>query len=244
MLLKILISSLFVFGIISEAIACVHDNTVVLLHGIACSDKSMFTVRRMLEKEDYKVMSIHYASKTKNLNDIVDDLYNNELDEAFWKQAKKVHFVTHSMGGLVARFYLEKYKDKIPKEKLGRVVMLAPPNGGSELADKLCHLWVYQKFYGPAGQELTTEVQKVHIASPYYQIGIIAGNKKWPYFIARFILPGENDGRVTVAKTKLPGMTDHMLVSATHTFIMNKKEVHRQILYFLNYGEFDKFCCR
>ncbi|MGB1077159.1 MAG: alpha/beta hydrolase, partial [Bdellovibrionales bacterium] len=128
--------------------------------------------------------------------------------------------------------------NEIPREKLGRVVMMGPPNKGSEVADLIHKLPPYEWYYGPTGQELTTQAREINTTKPYYDLGIIAGTKEWPYFVAAFVTPGKSDGRVTVENTKLEGMKDHITLPATHTFIMKKDNVHKQIIHFLKNGAF------
>lgn len=212
--------------------------TVVLLHGIAKTSNSMKPVQRVLREAGYEVLSITYPSTKKNISGIVEGLHTQPLNEAFWAKADKVHFVTHSMGGLVAQQYLDRYRADMPSEKMGRVVMLAPPNGGSEVADLLHGLKPYQWYYGPAGQDLTTASRRKAQVTPYYDLGIIAGTKEWVYVLSAFVVPGSGDGRVSVEKTKMSGMKDHFIVPATHTFIMDRPDVQRQIVSFLKSGSF------
>ncbi len=235
----VLILTILLAGSITEAAADNAPDTVVILHGIARTSKSMSAVESALQKDGYRTLAITYPSTKKNIDDIVAGLHEKELDKAFWSSAGTVHFVTHSMGGLVARRYLDKYRSEIPPDKIGRVVMLAPPNAGSEVADTLHSLWPYQWYYGPAGQELTTAAQAGDKSDVYYDLGIIAGTKEWPYVIAAFVVPGPGDGRVSVEKTKLAGMKDHVTVNGTHTFIMDRPDVHRQIVHFLKQGSFE-----
>jgi pimeloyl-ACP methyl ester carboxylesterase len=211
-----------------------NKEVVVLLHGIARTNKSMGSIQTVLEKRDYDVLSITYPSREKDIKAIAEHIHKTALTEAFWNKYEKVHFVTHSMGGLVARVYLDKHR----YENLGRVIMLAPPNKGSEVADLIHDIPLYDWYYGPAGDQLTTEVQESNQALPYYELGIIAGKTEWPYFVAAFIVPGKSDGRVSVERTKLDGMKDHITLPATHTFIMDKPNVHSQILEFLENGLF------
>jgi pimeloyl-ACP methyl ester carboxylesterase len=211
---------------------------VVLLHGIAKSARSMRKTERALTEAGYKTLNITYPSTKKDLEDIAHWLHEQHLGAAFTQENRRVHFVTHSMGGLVIRRYLERYKELLPPGKLGRVVMLAPPNGGSEVADLIHGLAPYNWYYGPAGQELTTAARESDQSDIYYPLGIIAGTKEWPYIAAAFVVPGPGDGRVSVKKTKLPGMQDHVTVSGTHTFIMNRKDVHAYIIQFLRKGRF------
>lgn len=213
-------------------------DTVVLLHGIARTGTSMHVIESVLQRAGFRTIAITYPSTEKNIDDIAAGLYETGLSKEFWDNAGTVHFVTHSMGGLVARRYLKKYRTEIPPGKLGRVVMLAPPNHGSEVADVLHSLWLYRWYYGPAGQELTTTAQAANDEKPYYDLGIIAGTKEWPYFIAAFIVPGPGDGRVSVEKTKLEGMKDHITINGTHTFLMQRLDVQRQIVRFLRQGTF------
>lgn len=216
-----------------------QKETVVILHGIAKTSSSMRPVEETLQKEGYETFSITYPSRDKNLDGIAAYLREEYLTKEFWQNTGRVHIVTHSMGGLVARRYLDAYKNEIPENKLGRVVMLAPPNGGSEVSDLIHKLPPYQWYYGPAGDELTTDSQSQNKSDVYYDLGIIAGTKEWPYFVAAFVTPGKSDGRVTVEKTKLEGMKDHVSVNGTHTFIMDKTSVHKQISHFLKKGEFE-----
>lgn len=211
--------------------------TVVILHGIALKAERMGKVEAALQEKGYDTLAITYPSTTKTIDEIAVWLHEKHLTKEFWNKAEKVHFVTHSMGGLVARRYLEKYRQT---EKLGRVVMLAPPHGGSEVADTIHNLPPYKWYYGPAGEELTTAAQAQNTDKPYYELGIIAGTKEWPYIVAAFVVPGKSDGRVSVENTKIEGMTDHVTVNGTHTFIMDKPEVHAQIVHFLGKGEFER----
>jgi pimeloyl-ACP methyl ester carboxylesterase len=237
--LRFLSCLFFCTALVSPVQGADKNETVVILHGIAKTSSSMRPVELALQKEGYKTLSITYPSTDQNLDGIAAHLREKHMNEAFWQNAGTVHIVTHSMGGLVARRYLDTFKDDIPKDKLGRVVMLAPPNGGSEVADTIHKLAPYQWYYGPAGSELTSDAQARNKSDVYYELGIIAGTKEWPYFVAAFIVPGQSDGRVSVEKTRLDGMADHVSVNGTHTFIMDKPDVHKQILHFLKEGQFE-----
>lgn len=213
--------------------------TIVILHGIGHSRLNMAITEMALKEQGYDTLNISYPSLKHDIATL-SGFVHDRLDLAgVWNKSAKVHFVTHSMGGLVTRTYLEKYKEDIPHDKLGRVVMLAPPNGGSEVADLLKNFPPYQWVFGPAGQELTTENQTKNGIRPYYDLGIIAGTKEWPYIVAAFVIPGQSDGRVALEKTKLEGMKDHLTLPATHSFISWKPDVHKQIVYFLRNGEFE-----
>ncbi|MCB9978139.1 MAG: alpha/beta fold hydrolase [Rhodospirillales bacterium] len=216
----------------------IQGETVVLLHGIARTGKSLRTLEAALQAQGYRTLAVTYPSTTEDLEAIAETLGRGDLNPEFWGTAQKVHFVTHSMGGLVAQKYLDRYRADISPEKMGRVVMLAPPNGGSEVADFLSALPAYQWIYGPAGQELTTAARAKDAHDLWYELGIIAGNKTWPYPVASFVVQGPGDGRVSVEKTKIDGMKDHITIDATHTFIMDRKDTHDLVSGFLKNGVF------
>lgn len=215
-----------------------HHETVVLLHGIGQIPQALLLLQRRLKKEGYKVINIPYPSLTKSIEQISGALSEGQLDQGFWVSHSKVHFVTHSMGGLVAACYLELNKSWIPREKIGRVVMVAPPHGGSEVADFLCDLPLYKWVFGPAGQQLTTQHQSKVQSDIFYELGIIAGRLEWPFTLSSYLIPTASDGRVSVESTKLPDMADHVSVKGSHTLMVNKKEVHDLIVSFLKEGHF------
>lgn len=214
------------------------DDVVVLLHGIGHSRLNMAMAERAMRRAGFSVLNLSYPSRTRNIDAITDFLHERLSEKNLWQGEGRVHFVTHSMGGLVTSYYLEKYKSEIPQDRLGRVVMIAPPIGGSEVADFLKNFLPYKWMFGPAGQELATAMRMADRTAPYYDLGIIAGSKKWPYIIANFIMPGEHDGRVALVNTKLEGMKDHMVVPATHSFISWKPSTHEQAVYFILNGSF------
>lgn len=213
---------------------------VVLLHGIGHSEWNMAGIEFSLQKAGYETLNVGYPSLDKNISQNARFLGETLDKQGVWTGSyKKVHFATHSMGGLVIRTYLNDHKKDLADKNLGRVVMLAPPLGGSEVADLLKDFPPYQWLYGPAGQELTTQQQEKIKVDIYYDLGIIAGDKEWPYIVAAHVIPDKSDGRVALEKTKIKDMTDHMTVSATHSFISWKPSVHKQIIHFIKSGKFN-----
>jgi hypothetical protein len=172
--------------------------------------------------------TIEYIAKNY-LEPVVNDLKK--------KKVSKMNFVTHSMGGIVLKVYLANNRLK----KLGRIVMIAPPNKGSVLPDIMIDLKIFKIWNGPAGSELGTKENSFPniLGKCSGEIGIIAGNSSLnPIF--SYLIPGDNDGKVSVEQTKLAEMRDFVIVEANHTFIISDKEVINQVLTFLSKGCFDK----
>ncbi len=206
---------------------------VVILHGIARSNKHMQKLATYLQKDGFDVINLSYPSTAYKIEDLTK-IINKEISQRITED-KRIHFIGYSMGGLMVRALIHKYNYK----NLGKVVQLAPPNRGSEVADSVKNFWPYKKIYGPAGQQLITDQSSVkHLFGEVnYELGIIAGNATIDP-ISSAIIPGENDGKVAVERTKLEGMKDHIVVSASHTFFPSNKEVQNQTLHFLKNGNF------
>lgn len=214
-----------------------ENETVVLLHGIGHSMMNMLFLEQFLKKQGYKTYNITYPSLKKNIEALTRFLSDQLNKKRVWENSDKVHFVVHSMGGLVSGFYLQDFKDNIPADKLGRVVMLGTPHGGSEVADALENLWPYKRVFGPAGQELTTRARKGNKIDPYYDLGIIAGSWGKLHPMALF-MKSEHDGCVSVESTQIPGMRDHIVMPVSHSLMGWNLKVKNQVIYFIENGEF------
>ena len=208
--------------------------TVILLHGLGRTRWSFWRVEQALRRDGYRVINLTYPSQKKSIEEIAKD-YLAPLVAAE-SRATKLHFVTHSMGGIVLRSYLRDHV--VPN--MGRVVMLAPPNAGSELADRLKPTALYRAVNGPAGQQLGVDgLPKALGAWPATagELGIIAGDVSLnPLFSAT--LPGPNDGKVTVASAQLAGMKEFLRAPYSHTWLAWRGAVIAQIKTFLRTGRF------
>jgi pimeloyl-ACP methyl ester carboxylesterase len=210
---------------------------VVLLHGISRTARSFRKMQAALEGAGYATLNLDYASRSKALEVLAEDIHP-AIDRFAGSAEGCVHFVCHSMGGLLARAYVAKYRP----QRLGRMVMLGTPNGGSEIADRLRHLAPYRAWFGPAGQQLTTvrDAALDAILPPVdYPVGVIAGDRSI-YPVGTIFLPRPHDGRVSVENTKLDGMTDHIVVGASHPWLMRNSEAISQTIAFLNDGQFNR----
>lgn len=209
---------------------------VLLLHGIARRAASLRPVERELAAEGYATLNLDYPARRLALADIAETIAPQVA--AFAAGVSRLHIVTHSMGGLVARVLLARHRPA----NLGRVVMLGPPNGGSEVADALHRLAPYRRFFGPAGGELVTlrgAAQERLFGPVDYPLGVIAGRRSLYPLASLLLLPGPNDGRVTVARTRLEGMADHVVLPAAHPTLMRNRRALSQTLHFLREGRFD-----
>ena len=207
--------------------------TVVLLHGLGRSARNMLVLKWRLEKRGYRVCNVDYDTRLGSIDRAADGVFASV--EKCTVSASRVHFVTHSLGGLVLRALLARHE--IPRA--GRAVMLAPPNSGSEIADHLRAIPLAAHVVGPLGSQLGTRSEDLpqRLPGPGIPFGVIAGDR-WINPAGPLWLPAPHDGTVSVASTRLAGMSDHMVLPYTHTFIMNPAEVADQIDEFLREGRF------
>jgi pimeloyl-ACP methyl ester carboxylesterase len=208
---------------------------VILLHGIGRTHRWMRKLEQALRQAGYATLNLGYASRKKPL-----DLLAADIDGPISSFAQEIdgplHFVGHSMGGLLARVYIAKYRP----ERLGRVVMLGTPNGGSEIADRLRDLALYRAYYGPAGQQLTTRLDSALTSLPAldYAVGVIAGDRSIRPIASLFRVPKPNDTMVSVASTGLDGMADHVVVNAVHARLPHHARAIDETIAFLRDGRF------
>jgi len=193
-------------------------------------------MERALQRAGFATLNLGYQSRKKPLDGLAEDIH--PAIAAFGAEnAGPLHFVTHSMGGLLARVYIARHRPA----QLGRVVMLGTPNGGSEVADRLKHITLYRAYFGPAGLQLLTTKDATLAALPPldYEVGIIAGNRFLDPISALLLLPWPNDGRVSVASCKLDDMADHTTVKASHMGLLVHPTAVRQTMAFLRNGRFE-----
>ena len=213
-----------------------QDEQVVVLHGIARTWRSMRSLARFLKRKGFHVLNVGYPSTRLSLETLVEHVHQ-QMAKANLNQQSKIHFVGYSLGGLLVRGVIHRFRP----QNLGRVVQLAPPNQGSEVADFWKNFFLYQWIFGLAGQDLGTREKKFErILGPVdYELGVVAGNSSWDP-ISSAMIPGPGDGKVSVESTKVEGMKDHIVIPASHTFIIYKREAFEQTLHFLTTGRFSR----
>jgi hypothetical protein len=208
---------------------------VILLHGLCRTSASMNQMQAALTAAGYYVENIDYPSRTAPVEKLADDAIGRAMADPKLQACTRIHFVTHSLGGVLVRSYFKRHDPG----KLGRVVMLGPPNQGSEVVDKLGRWWLFRKINGPAGSELDTGSNSVpnQLGPVNFELGVIASDRSINW-INSLMIPGPDDGKVSVQRAQVQGMKDFLVVHATHPFLMKNKTVIQNTLNFLKYGDF------
>lgn len=188
-----------------------------------------------LSREGYAVVNRSYPSTSLTIQESGEFLRRRIERRLAADPDAEVSIVTHSMGGLLARYYLTHY----PPENFNALVMIAPPNQNADKAERFKDFFFYRWLYGEPGQQLATgldELQRL-LGVPEQRFGIIAGGTGDENGFTPTI-PGDDDGTLSVESTKLEGAADFILLRYSHAFIMRKRETADQVIHFLRHGEF------
>jgi hypothetical protein len=210
---------------------------VVLLHGLNRSWSAMRDMAEGLQQQGFTTVNVDYPSQSGTIDEVAPLAVDTGLAECRKTGATRIHFVTHSIGGILLRYSLA----SSPVSDLGRVVMLAPPNQGSEIVDRTGSWPGAEIFSGKAGLQLGTDPDSVpsQLGPVDFELGIIAGTGTMnPWMSA--MLPDPDDGKVSVASTRVEGMDDFLLVDNNHHYITESEDVIRNTGYFLLHGRFEK----
>ena len=213
--------------------------TVVLLHGVASPHWTLWPLAARLEREGYRVVNLDYPSRRVAVEELGTTWLPARLRECGADQAERLSFVTHSMGGIVLRQWMA---TRPRAANLGRVVMLAPPNAGSEVSDRLANFPPYHWLIGVNASRLGTCATALpRSLGPWPDaappLGIIAGDHTLNPLFSKW-LPGPNDGKVTVASARLEGMADFVVLHHSHTWLAWRTDTARQTVNFLREGRF------
>ena len=198
-----------------------NKDYVVLLHGFWRTARSMKKIENVLTKKGYSVINLDYPSRREKIEKLSHDYLKKCIEKQCTDKNKKIHFVTHSMGGIIVRYFLSKHE--LPN--LGKVFMIAPPNKRYKLVEYLSSFPILNTIMGPALKQLSTAKNSLpsKIEPPQYPVGIIAG---------------KYDGKVPIESAKLRNMQDFLLVPSTHTYIKDSNRVIKAVQRFLEEGKF------
>lgn len=229
----------------TQLVACGSDRSVsahasecvILLHGLARTSLAMHRMERMFERYGYQVANIDYPSRDHRIEELAPMAIGSGLEQCNSRPGvSSIHFVTHSLGGILVRLYLQDHTI----ENLGRVVMLAPPNQGSVAVDELESIPGFDWLNGPAGYQLGKGPDSIplQLGTPEFDFAVIAGNRTIDP-VTSAVLPDPDDGRVSVSDTHLEGMRDFVVVPVSHAMIMQNRDVFRLVRNYLEHGRFE-----
>ena len=210
--------------------------TVVVVHGLGRTATSMALLVSRLQEAGYRVVNFGYPSTREPIEELVQGL-DEAVTACCGEAPEDVHFVSHSMGGILVGSYLATRESP----HLGRVVMLSPPSQGSEIIDAFADSPFLPIVLGPSGAAMGTDRDGIAFGrdSLNFRLGVITGNRSISP-IGSWIIPGPDDGKVAVERARLEGAHDFLVVPATHTFIMNRRDVADQATHFLREGYFER----
>ncbi|MCB9133909.1 MAG: alpha/beta fold hydrolase [Anaerolineales bacterium] len=208
------------------------SSPTILLHGLGLTRRSMEPLARKLASHGFQTLNLDYPSRKFLLETLAGHVWA-DLQTHFGASPPPLNFVSHSMGGIVLRVLARDFPVQI-----ARAVMFAPPNQGSEWADLVPRVGL-GKVMGPAALQVGTSSDSLpnQLGAVNFPLGVIAGRVP-DNPLAPFIFSGPNDGRVSVARTKVAGMADHVTFPAGHFFLRYLPGVVRQTVAFLERGEF------
>lgn len=205
-----------------------NQESIVLIHGLWMKGQEMMLLQRRLRRAGYRVYRFSYRSVA---HDLVDNAWrlNCFLQKV---EGETVHLVAHSLGGLVVRRLLHDF----PEQRPGRIVTLGSPHSGSYVASRLSRMGWFRRLLGCSFPTLKGELFPWQSER---QLGSIAGDLTIGIGQLLRSLPKPNDGTVSVAETLLEGMSDHVVVHASHMALLFSRRAADQTIHFLRQGCFD-----
>jgi len=220
------------------------NECVILLHGLARTADSMQKLEQKLGEADFTVVNVDYPSREKPIDALADIAVGDGIAQCEELEARPINFVTHSLGGILVRQYFSTHEP----DQLKRVVMLGPPNQGSEVVDTLKDVPGYELLNGPAGMQLGTETTSVpnSLGPVNFDLGVIAGTQSINLILSAMI-PDQDDGKVSVERAQVEGMCSFVALPVTHPLMMKNDEVIDEVITFLKGGQFsnitaDNYC--
>lgn len=226
---------MFIMWIVLSASTLQAGECVILLHGLCRTSASMEKLEAALADAGFIVLNVDYPSRTGTIEALSETVIGAALQDTRLLDCSKIHFVTHSLGGILVRSYFKRHGNA----RLGRVVMLGPPNKGSEVVDRLGSWELFKKINGPAGGELGTGAESAPstLGPVDFELGVIAGDRSINWLNSKLI-EGPDDGKVSLERTKVAGMKEHIVVHATHPYLMKNDDAIALTIRFLKTGSF------
>ncbi len=207
---------------------------VATLHGLNGGPWTLAPLARRLERAGYRVHRLRYRTHLSSLDEAVAAI-DAQCRRCGAATAPRLHFVGNSLGALVLRAYLSERRPP----NLGRVVLVAPPNRGSEIVDAIGDWPLFRALFGPLAGQLGTDGEALpqRLPVPDCEIGVLAGSR-WVNPLGQLLLPSPHDGTISVASTRLPRMRDHRVLPYSHPFLARSRRAAEEILHFLREGRF------
>lgn len=211
------------------------DEHVIVLHGLARTSRAMRPTRDYLLAEGYTVVNVGYPSRHHPIEELAADWLPPAVARCRANGATRIHFVGHSLGGILIRYYLSRHE--LPE--LGRVVMYSPPNQGTEVADKLDWFWPQHWLNGPVARQLGTGPASVplQLGAVDYPVGVLTGSRSINLILS-LTIPGPDDGKISLERAKLAGMADYKVLAVSHPYIMAHDQALWETVHFLRHGHF------
>ncbi len=210
------------------------DEVVVLLHGLAETPLIMAPLEIALLREGYRIHNPGYPSTSATIEELATKFVRPLLHD--FPEAGRIHFVTHSLGGVLLHYCLQSERPA----NLGRVVMTAPGLQGSEALEAYRHNWLFRMIYGPASFQSGTAADafaRCLEKDAKYDLGVIAGCVSLD-LVANLFIPWPHDGKIGVARTKIAGLKDHLVLPTAHDLIASDPVAIAQTARFLRSGHF------
>jgi len=216
-----------------ESVATTEPEYVVVMHGLGRTHRAMRPLAERIAQQGYRVFNVAYPSRNLAPAQLIEVVERAVADCC--ADARRLHFVTHSLGGILVRAHLAVN----PDPRVGRVVMLSPPNQGTELVDTLGGNWLFEAVMGPTAKELGTGPDSLpnRLPPPDVEVGIVAATGSINP-LGSLLIPGEDDGIVALCRMWLEG-AEMIAVEDSHAMMMRSPEVARQVLLFISEGHFD-----
>lgn len=216
-----------------QHLPAMDGHVIIVLHGLSRTRSSMKSLARHLEQETgARVVNFSYASGRFGIGqhaEALDSVIRN------LPEADQISFVGHSMGNIIVRYYLGTSGHD---PRFRRMVMLAPPNHGSQLAEWLQKNLMFRTVTGESGQQLAGRWEETaqHLATPGFEFAIIAGSPGEDGRFTNPLIDGEDDLVVSVEETRLAGARDFWRGDFWHSTMMNKPAVQQAVSRFINDG--------